>query len=133
MRASAILVTLVFSVALVWACDKNAGAKTPAKTSTQVSKNTSGDATRGKALFAQKTCSACHQMDAKTVGPPLRGVVEKRGADWVARMIQEPAAMVKEDPIAKQLFEEYNKTPMPDMKLTDAETADLVTYLASVK
>lgn len=87
-------------------------------------------AARGKELFASKTCAACHQMDARVVGPPLRGVVAKRGEDWVFKMIQNPDKMVKEDPAAKALFEEY-KTPMPSMKLADDDVHAIIAYLKS--
>lgn len=33
--------------------------------------------TNGQALAASKACMACHQVDAKRVGPPLRSVAER--------------------------------------------------------
>jgi len=34
-------------------------------------------ATTGQALAASKACMACHQVDTKRVGPPLRSVAER--------------------------------------------------------
>jgi cytochrome c551/c552 len=87
---------------------------------------------RGKKLFASKTCSACHHMDRKVVGPPLRGVTSRREAAWLKQMIQEPDRMLKEDPEAKKLLEEY-KTPMPKLALSDEEADALMSYLHANK
>ena len=38
-----------------------------------------GTATRGQELF-EKRCGGCHALDTAKVGPPLRGVVGRRGA-----------------------------------------------------
>ena len=134
MRSIFFISSIALLVATACACDQQAQADT--SSSAPVAAASSDEAAadpvaHGKQLFAAKTCSACHQMDAKVVGPPLRGVVKRRGAEWVAKMIQNPDQMVKTDPVAQQLFEEYNKTPMPNVNLTDAEAAAIVAYLES--
>lgn len=86
----------------------------------------------GKELFAAKTCTACHKMDQKIVGPPLRGVTERREASWLAQMIMHPDEMVKKDPEAKKLFEEYG-SPMTDVGVTPEETKAIIAYLGSEK
>ncbi|MFP4596788.1 MAG: c-type cytochrome [Persicimonas sp.] len=84
----------------------------------------------GKELFAAKTCTACHQMDKKMVGPPLRGVTERREAAWLAQMIMHPDEMLEEDPEAKKLLEEYG-SPMTDVGVTAEEAKALIAYLGS--
>ncbi|MFU8804596.1 MAG: c-type cytochrome [Bradymonadaceae bacterium] len=85
---------------------------------------------KGEALYLAKGCSACHQMDQRVVGPPLRGVTKKRAPEWLARMLLNPEQMVKEDPIAKQLLDEY-KTPMPGANLTPDEAKAIIAYIGS--
>lgn len=126
----------ILCIATCTACNDKPAAQagTPAKPAAQAA--TSGylsDAAaieRGKKLFASKTCSACHNMDRKVVGPPLRGVTKKRDAAWLKQMIQEPDRMVKEDAEAKKLLEEY-KTPMPKLALSADEVDALLAYMHS--
>ncbi len=84
----------------------------------------------GKELFAAKTCTACHQMDNKMVGPPLRGVTERREAAWLAQMILHPDEMIKKDPVAKKLLDEYG-SPMTDVGVTPEEAKAIIAYLGS--
>lgn len=130
MKRKHLITVLAVAAGALVGCDSKPAAVTPASAKPVATAPVTGDPAAGKQLFAAKTCSACHQMDAKVVGPPLRGVVAKRGEDWVLRMIQSPDQMVKEDPAAKALFEEY-KTPMPNLQLTEAEAASIVAYLKS--
>jgi cytochrome c2 len=131
MRAVSIL-ALITVIALSWSCKNEASAQSgePAAAVTPAVVP-AASVEEGKRLFAEKTCSACHQMDARTVGPPLRGVVDRRGEEWVFKMIQSPGEMVEDDPTAKKLFEEYNGTPMPDLGLSEGETRAIVAYLAA--
>ncbi len=86
----------------------------------------------GEKLFASKTCSACHQMDARVVGPPLKGVTQRRSVAWLTQMIKDPTNFIKTDPEAKKLHDEY-KTPMPAMPMTDAEISAIIAYLDTKK
>ncbi len=87
----------------------------------------------GDAIFAAK-CAACHTVGGgNLVGPDLAGVTTRRDKAWLARWIKEPDKVLAEgDPTATQLFEQFNKVPMPNLALTDAEVAALVAYLESV-
>lgn len=87
---------------------------------------------RGKQLFASKTCSACHNLDRKVVGPPLRGITTRRDAAWLKQMIAEPDRMTKEDPEGQKLLAEY-KTPMPKLALAADELDALMAYLHANK
>ena len=46
-------------------------------------------ASKGEELFTVK-CTACHKMDARYVGPALKGVTEKRTPEWIINMIMVP-------------------------------------------
>ncbi len=88
---------------------------------------------KGKALFAGKGCVACHRIDeTKLVGPGLKGVLSRRSVPWVQRMILNPDAMLKQDPVAKKLLAEH-LTPMPAQGVDpQTELPALVAYLKSL-
>ncbi len=92
------------------------------------------DISEGEKLFTEKGCAACHTVGGgKLVGPDLLGVTTRRDKAWLTRWIKEPDKMLAEgDPIAVQLFEEYNKIPMPNLALTDSAAAALVAYFEGV-
>jgi len=86
----------------------------------------------GEALFKEK-CVACHTIgNGKLVGPDLQDVTNRQSRDWLARWIKGPDKVLAEgDPIATQLFQEFNNIPMPNLGLTDAQVASLLAYLES--
>lgn len=89
------------------------------------------DLDKGKELFAQKGCSACHKIGGgKLVGPDLKGVTARRDVQWIAKMIKRPDLMVKEDPTAKDLFKTY-LTAMPNQGVSDEDLPKLMSYLKS--
>ena len=131
MKTRSLFILLFISTCALAACQDRSSPPAAAATAAEPAAPASaGDPVHGKELFTTKTCNACHQMDAKVVGPPLRGVVAKRGEEWVIRMIKSPDTMVKEDPAAKALLDEY-KTPMPNLQLADEEVHAIVAYLKS--
>jgi cbb3-type cytochrome oxidase cytochrome c subunit len=91
-----------------------------------------GDAERGRAIvggdFGGKGCLACHNVDEfknATVGdlrhgPDLSGVGSKLSPDWLYTWIRDP----------KRLWPDTN---MPNLRLTDAEAADVVAFLLTKK
>lgn len=83
-------------------------------------------ASEGEAVFTQN-CTACHKMDKRHVGPALSGILERRNPAWVMNMMLNPEVMVKEDPIAKQLFAEY-LSPMANQNLTEEQAYAVVEY-----
>lgn len=84
-------------------------------------------AAEGERLFGIKGCAGCHAWGSRLVGPDLTGVSDRRSPAWLARMIQHPDRMVKEDPVAKKLFAEA-MTPMADQKVSDAELLQLLAF-----
>jgi mono/diheme cytochrome c family protein len=80
----------------------------------------------GKSVFEAK-CTACHKMDKRFVGPPLRGVTERRSPEWIMNMILDPEKMVKENPAAKQLLGEY-LAPMANQSLSKDEARSVLEY-----
>lgn len=85
----------------------------------------------GGKLF-QANCLGCHSIGGgDRVGPDLMGVTEKRDAEWLVQMIQDPQSLVDSgDETAVQLVEEYGMV-MPKMNLTSAEVDSILNYLQS--
>ena len=61
---------------------------------------------KGQQIFSG-TCSACHKLDQRYVGPALAGVTKRRSPEWIMNMIVNPSGMTQQDPTAKALLGEY--------------------------
>lgn len=85
-------------------------------------------AKKGEELFNSKGCTACHALDERKVGPPLRDVVNKQKPEWIMNMILNPDEMVQKDPIAKKLLAEYS-VPMTNQHLTKEEARAVLEFL----
>ena len=92
------------------------------------------DVSEGEKLFTEKGCSACHTVGGgDLVGPDLAGVTTRRDKAWLTRWLKEPDKVLAEgDATATELFEKYNKIPMPNLGLTDSDVAALIAYFESV-
>lgn len=77
-------------------------------------------------------CTACHMPNKRMIGPALSGVYERRSAAWVMNMLKNPTEMIKKDPIAIALLEEYNNAVMINNNLTDEETRAIAEYLRTL-
>jgi len=88
------------------------------------------DATNGKKIF-KANCTACHKLDKKLVGPPLKNISEKRDNKWLKSWIKNSAAFIKSgDKDAIAIFEEYNKMPMMTFpQLSDKDIDDMIAYM----
>ena len=84
----------------------------------------------GKTIFESK-CSACHKIEERYIGPAIKGVTERRTAEWIMNMILNPEQMVKEDPIAKKLLAEY-MAPMADQNLSEDEARKVLEYFRTL-
>jgi len=84
----------------------------------------------GEALY-RKLCSSCHTVGVgDRVGPDLRGVTERRDADWLTAFIMNPKKVrVSGDKAAADLVARFPGVRMPSLGLTDDDAADLVEYL----
>jgi protein SCO1 len=89
-----------------------------------------GLARRGRTLFQNKGCNACHTLGRVGAGPDLVGATERRDAEWLRRFIKDPGPMLDSDPIAMELLREWKGQRMPNMRLTDQEVEALLHYLA---
>lgn len=85
----------------------------------------------GEAKF-NSICAACHTIgEGRRVGPDLLGVTERRSEEWLLKFIKSSQSVVASgDPDAVKLFEEFNKTPMPDMpQFSDADVRDILAHI----
>jgi mono/diheme cytochrome c family protein len=77
-------------------------------------------------------CTACHMANQRMIGPALAGVYDRRSPEWVMNMILNPDGMLKEDPIAIALYEEYNKAVMLNQNLSEEEARAVAEYLRTL-
>lgn len=87
-------------------------------------------AAQGQQLFSAK-CVACHSLDQKIIGPPLRNVTKTRTPEYIMNMILNPTNMEKGDPVTKEMHKSYLATPMTDQSFTQDEARSLLEYLRS--
>jgi mono/diheme cytochrome c family protein/predicted nucleic acid-binding Zn-ribbon protein len=88
-----------------------------------------GDAKRGEELVKGVGCLGCHVADdtsrsdagpRRTFGQPLQNIGGKTTYEWIYDWVRDP--------------QHYSAgTYMPDLRLTDAQVADVATYLAGLK
>ncbi|MBT8321600.1 MAG: cytochrome c [Eudoraea sp.] len=88
-------------------------------------------AARGEATF-NMICTACHQVDQRMIGPAMTGIYERRSPEWVMNMILNPEVMLKEDPIAKALYAEYNNMIMTNQNLSEEDARQIAEYLRTL-
>ncbi len=88
------------------------------------------DTDSGRYTFAIQ-CSACHTIGhGEKIGPDLQGVADVRDPKWLAQFIQTPEKMIAAgDPIATALFEKYRQIRMPNLRISDEDTASLIDFL----
>ena len=88
-----------------------------------------GDAKSGEQIVRSIGCLGCHVLDEKdraaagphrTFGQPLQNIGNKTTYEWIFDWVRNP--------------KHYNaETFMPDLRLTDAQVADVATYLTGLK
>ncbi len=91
----------------------------------------------GEELFRTR-CASCHSLGPqdgqgigmRSIGPDLIGVTRQRAPAWLARWIREPDRMLAEkDPIAMELFERFDKIPMPNLRLDENAAQSILAFL----
>lgn len=85
----------------------------------------------GQNLFNSK-CMACHQLDNKLVGPPLRNITKNNSPVFLMNYLLNTTKMQQESPKLQKLIKEYNGVIMPNQNLTKKEARELLEYLRSV-
>ena len=84
-------------------------------------------AAKGAVIFKAKGCTACHAYGRRLTGPDLKGVTQRRTAQWMERQILHPEIMTKEDPISRGLLAEY-ALQMSNQGLTQDEALSVIEY-----
>jgi cytochrome c2 len=91
-----------------------------------------GDPQKGKELFDSVGCKACHVAEKgssarrsegsseRDYAPNLSNIADKTSPQWIYSWIKNPKEM-------------WPETKMPDLRLTDAEAANVTAYLATLK
>jgi cytochrome c len=82
----------------------------------------------GQQLF-EMLCTACHALDERRIGPPLRQVTTERAPEYIMNMMLNPTEMTERHPVARQLFIDYNFAPMADQNLTEDQARRILEYL----
>ena len=91
----------------------------------------------GEAIF-KANCSSCHKPDKKVIGPALQGArenwAERTGSDEaIIAWVKNSQGYMKSsgDSYAKKLFEDYNKSVMTAMAVSDEEVLAVLDYVDS--
>ncbi len=84
----------------------------------------------GKTVF-NANCRQCHKLDQKSVGPALRGVTDRKSAEWAKSFIRNSQAVIASgDSYAAALYKEFGNTMMPSHEfLSDADMESLLSYI----
>ncbi len=79
----------------------------------------------------KSVCSACHTINkGRLVGPDLTGIYQTRDNEWLIKFIRSSQQFIKTgDSAAVAIYEEYNKIPMPDNRLTDEQILNVIDYI----
>ena len=84
-------------------------------------------ASSGEKLFNQ-LCTSCHIINEDYIGPAMSGILDRRTPEWIMNMILNPIQMLKEDPIAIELLEEYDFEYMYNQNLLEEEVREILEY-----
>lgn len=87
----------------------------------------------GAALFTA-ICGACHTIGGGVlVGPDLAGVTSRRTEAWLLSFISSSQTMIASgDETAVALFEQFNRTPMPDVAYSEAQIRAVLAHIETV-
>lgn len=87
-------------------------------------------AQKGEEVFDLK-CVACHKLDERYVGPPLRDVTKRRTPEFIMNQILDPDEMVKRHPEVKKMLATY-LTPMTFQNVTEEDARAILEYFRKV-
>lgn len=84
----------------------------------------------GKKIFSAQ-CAVCHTIgEGKRVGPDLENIQKRRDDEWLIKFIRSSQTLIIQgDSLAVLVFEENNRTIMPDQSLSDIEVKSVLEYI----
>lgn len=87
-------------------------------------------AAEGQKLFSA-SCTSCHAINEKVVGPALKDVQKRRDEAWLLKWIKNSQALIKSgDATANQLYKEYNNVMMTSFEtLSDVQVKSILAYI----
>ncbi len=89
--------------------------------------------TRKGERYYNRLCVACHRIGKKSIGPALNGILDRRSPEWIMNMTLNPEQMVKKDPLARDLLQEYDGSPMANQGLSRDQARAILEYLRTLK
>jgi cytochrome c551/c552 len=85
----------------------------------------------GKLIFSSR-CAGCHNVNQTLTGPALAGIAERRSLDWIVNFVHSSQSLIKSgDKTAVELFNKFNKIPMPDHR--DLSADDIKSVVEFIK
>lgn len=88
-------------------------------------------ALNGKHIY-EENCTICHKPAEQFIGPAPKVILDRRTPEWVMNMILAPERMLKEDALAKDLFLEFNGSPMANQHLSESEARAILEYFRTL-
>jgi len=82
----------------------------------------------GAQIFEKRACVTCHTFGEDKQGPDLSGVATRRTVTWMKRQITDPEYMVKNDPIAREMYAKF-ALQMANQQVPDKEVDALIQFL----
>jgi mono/diheme cytochrome c family protein len=104
---------------------------TPAKVDSSASAPNDPALAVGEKLYTEN-CKVCHNLNTVTlIGPGLAGINERRPQEWLVPWIKNSQKVIASgDKYAVELFNKFNKVPMPNYDFSDEEIKSLLAYIA---
>ncbi len=109
------------------------GWKRPSKLNKYLNAPKLRDLPRGEQIFRTR-CASCHSISGLekkgALGPDLLAVTERREVNWILNWLRAPDQMLQSgDPIAMALYEKYNRLAMPNLRLNQEESMDVIRFM----
>src|SRR5688500_16350801 len=85
----------------------------------------------GEKLYTEN-CKVCHNLNTETlIGPGLAGINERRPQEWLIPWIKNSQKVIASgDKYAVDLFNKYNKVPMPSYDYSNEQIQSILAYIA---
>jgi len=98
---------------------------------TQASAQNDAQTKRGKMLWTNRGCGACHGIGKKNAGPDLAGVEQRRSKEWLTKWLMQTDVMLASDSTAMALLAEWKGIKMPKQSLSEQDVDAILAYLRS--